>query len=148
MATVVEDIFDAITTTTGSTLGTDWIKLRRVFAPEVLDLRTAEQAYGVKHLAASSADGVTKFYTLDHGFEVILSRTFADRLDDTDIQDTINDLYDKADDLLVEFFLNKLGLPATVLVIDQPSLGEPEVLDNQVVILRVGFNVKYRNRIV
>jgi hypothetical protein len=147
MATIVKDIFDAITTTTQTELGSTWNKLRRVYAPELNDFRTGENAFAVKHLSASSADTTLRFYTLDHLFEVILSRSFVERLSDDEIQIAINDLYDQADKLLVKFFISKLGIPANVMIVDQPSLSEPEVLENQLVILRVGFNVKYRNQV-
>jgi len=144
---VVEQIYDSITAITQTVLGVEYKPLRRVFNPTLNDLRSSEKAFGVLHGAASSSDGVMRFYTLDHSFQVLLSRRFVDRQDDVAIQETINNLYDHADGLLVEMFLKKLNLTSIVMIVDRPSISEPEILDNQAVLLRVGFNVKYRNQI-
>lgn len=144
---IVSQIHTNIKSVASTVLGGTWHELRRVFDPEQNDSRTAENAYGVRHGAASSADGVMRYYTMDHSFTVVLSRRFVDRLSDAEIQTVINDLYNKADSILVEVFLKKLSLPTIVLIVDNPSIAEPRVLGNQSVILELSFNVKYRNAV-
>jgi hypothetical protein len=144
---IVEQIFNAISTTTQTVAGVDYKYLRNVFNPGLNDLRSVSKGYGVIHGSASDADGILRHYTFDHQFEVILTRGFAKRMEDADIQTAINELYSIADDLLVEVFLKKLNLTTIVKIVNRPSIGTPEVLDNQAVLLRVGFNVKYHNEI-
>lgn len=144
---IVEQIHDAIKSTTASVLGAGWVEMRRVFDPSQNDTRTAGMAYGVLHGSASGAAGVQRYYTMDHQFAVVLSRSVVERQDDTEHQAVINEMYDVADDLLVEVFLKKLGLPSIVIIVDNPSISEPQILENGTVIMRVGFNVKYRNAV-
>lgn len=147
MSTIVEDIFDAITTTVQTAVGASYLPLRRVFDPAQNDFRTVAKGFGVRHAEASSADGVNRVYTLDHRFEVVLTRAFVDRNDDAAIQEAINELYDKADEVLKASFLTKLGLSSVILIVDSPTIGAPEILPNSAVSLVVGFNVKYRQAI-
>lgn len=144
---IVEQIHTAIKTTCASVFGADYVELRRVFDPSQNDQRGAAKAYGVRHLSASSADGVMRYYTMDHGFEVQLSRSFTDRTDDAETQSVINEMYDLIDDLLVEVFLKKLSLPSIVMIVDNPAISEPELLENGTVLIRTSFNVKYRNAV-
>ena len=147
MSTIVTDIFNAIKNESQTILGVEYVALRNIFNPELEDNRNSYKAFGVKHGAAQSADGITRVYTLDHKFEVLLVNRAPTRDDDAAIQVVINELYNKADDLLRNFFLKKLGLSAIILIIDQPELSDPEILANDAVLLRVGFNIKYRKPI-
>lgn len=146
MANIVQQIYDSITTLTEAELPS-FKKMRRVFAPNENDFRSAKNSFGVIHKSASDAAGVTKVYTLDHSFEVLLMSTFVSGNDDLDKQTVINSLYDAADELLKLFFLSKLGLPGLVLLVSNPAIAEPEILNNEAVVLRVSFDVKYRNAI-
>lgn len=146
---IVEQIYDQIVTVTDSALGTGtYTRLRKVFSPEENDLRNINQAFGVRHGAASTADGVTRVYTMDHGFEVLLAKRASTRNSDLTIQETINELYDKADDVFRNIHLTKLNLPSIVLIVDSPNIGVPEILENECVLLTLGFNVKYRSAII
>ena len=147
MSTIVKTIFDQIESMAQTELGSSWRKLRKVFAPVDNEFRGVENAFKCRHGGAFSADGVTRYYTLDHSFQVLLMRRFVDRGDDHNIQTTINDLYDKADELLTLFIKSRLQLPTTVLHVFNPSIGEPEVLANNSVLLTVGFDVKYRRQL-
>ena len=147
MSTIVQSIFEKIESMAQTELGSTWIKLRKVFNPEDNDFRAMEYGFKCLHGSAITADGVTRFYTLDHSFQVLLMRRFVDRNDDANIQITINNLYDKADELLTLFIKSRLELPTTVLHVFNPSLTEPEVLANNAVLLRVGFDVKYRRQL-
>lgn len=146
MSNIVEQVFDSVTSIFQANL-TGYTPLRRVFNPELGDLRNISKGYGVIHGAASDTTGPIRFYNLDHSFKGVLVRSFVERLDDAAIQEVINELYDKIDTLLVQMFLTKLNLPAIVSIVNNPSIDEPEILDNQAVVIRFGFNVKYRNQI-
>ena len=147
MSTIVADIFGAIKTESQTILGADYLYLRKIFTPETEDNRLIEKAFAVKHGAAQFADGITRVYTLDQKFEVMIVNRAPSRDDDASVQTVFNTFYDKADDLLRNFFLKKLGLSAVILIIDQPELSEPVILANDAALLTVGFNVKYRKAI-
>lgn len=147
MSTIVTSIFNAIKTETQTILGASYVELRKIFNPESEDNRNILSAFAIRHGAAAYADGVTRVYTLDQKFEVLLVNRAVNRDDDAAVQTTFNVLYDKADDLLRNFFLKKLGLSTVILTIDQPELSEPVLLDNDAALLIVGFNVKYRQPI-
>lgn len=144
---IVQQIFDSITSLAQAELGAEWKPMPKIYDPAQADDRRASKAFGVKHGAAQNAEGILRNYTLDHHFDLLLQRTFVEKLDDSAIQAVINELYDKADDCLTEFMLKKLGLPAIVLIVNEPSMPEPEILGNASVVLRVGFNVKYKNAV-
>lgn len=139
----VGQIHDAILTSLGTTLGSPWVKLRKVFKPEENDLRVLEKAYGCLHGEAPNFAGAEEAFVYDQQFTVILSRRASNRDDDAEIQTVINDLYDKMDNCLRAIILTQLGLSNIILDIDAPAMGEPEVLDNGAVILRSTFNIKH-----
>lgn len=147
MSTIVQSIFDAVTSTAQTAVGVAYKPLRKVFDPSQNDFRSIEKGFGVRHGESTSADGVTRVYTIDQRFEVVLVRRFVDRDDDAAIQDSINELYDKADEILKAAFLTKLGLSAIILIVNEPAISTPEVLDNGAVSIIVSFNVKYRQAI-
>lgn len=147
MSAVVGDIHAAIKTLAASVLGASYNELKYIYSPEKNDLRNIKTAYAVTHGQASSADGVTRVYTMDQVFTLIIVKRAIRRDSDDDIQTVINEIYSKADDFLVQAFLTKLGLSSTVLIVDQPEISEPEILDNESVLIRVSFNVKYRKAI-
>jgi uncharacterized protein (DUF111 family) len=147
MSAIVNSIFDAIKSEVSTAVGAGWVELRRVLEPEKNDFRTMERGYGVRHGSAFNAAGVTRVYTLDHGFAVILTRRVVSRNDDEEMQEAINDLYDKADEVLKRVFLTKLGLPSLVLNVDTPEIDAPIVLESGGVYIEVRFNVKYRQAI-
>lgn len=141
--TVVGDVHAAILALCGSTLS-GAVQLRRVFQPEENDFRHPNMAYGVRHLSASPASTVTRVYTLDHSFEVLLGKRFVDRDSDSDKQAVINALYEQAHALFVAMVNTKLGLASSVLNVEQLSFTEPEILANEIALLRAQFVVKYR----
>lgn len=147
MSTVVQDIFTNLKSQAATTLGANFQVLRRVFDPSQNDLRASYQGYAIRHGSAINAAGVTRFYTLDQTFELVLMNTTAVRNDDADIQTTINGLYDKADEYLKDIITTKIGLPTTVLNIESLGITTPEILENGSVIIIVSFVVKYRRQL-
>lgn len=144
---IVEQIFDSVETIAQATLGGTWKKLPKVLKPEDNDLRTIERGFGVRFGAASAAEGVTRVYTMDHVFELVLGRRAVERNDDGEVLETFNDLYAKADDVFRELVLKKAGLPGIVLLIDKPAMDPPQILANEGAILVMSFVIKYRNQI-
>lgn len=145
---LVEQIYDSLTTVVTGVVGSEYKFMRRIFQPDLNDLRNAKKAYAVRHLSAADASSETRHYTLDHGFEVMLMQTIVDRGDDRETQSTINELYDLADDVIRTVFLQKAGLPSIVMIVNRPSISEPEIIGGDCVLLRISFNVKYKNEVV
>lgn len=148
MSNIVTQIHGAIETLVATQLGGTYEKMRKIYNPSENDMRNAKSSYAVLHGAASNAEGVTRVYTLNHSFRVQVMTSFVDRLDNANIQTEINSLYDKIDAILVNMHLTKLGLPSIVLLVNEPSIDEPQVLfENTAVLISFGINVRYRNAI-
>lgn len=106
-----------------------------------------KKRYGVIPKAGSTVEGVNKVYTMDHGFEMILTTSYvnASNNDADQIAKTF-DLYDKADIIFKDVFLSKAGLPTIILNIVGIGLAEPEYIgEHHLIVLRSEFTVKYRN---
>ena len=147
MATQVTDIFSGIETVVTTNVPT-FKKLPRIYDLEDNDFRRIKDGYAVRHLEALNSETVVREYTLDHRFEVILTTRVIDKKNDTVIQTAINDLYDKADEILADLISTKISLPTTVLVVNDPAINEPELLEgNERVVMRFSFNVKYRRAV-
>lgn len=147
MSAVVSSIFSAVTSTVTTALGATYKALPKIYNLEENDFRIIDKAYAVRHGASSFADGITRVYTMDQRFEVVLVNRAVTRNNDNDIQTAINTLYDKADDILRSAFGKKLGLSNVIINVDSPEISEPQILDNSAVVLIVAFNVKYRQSI-
>lgn len=146
MSTYVTQITNETKSIASSTLGVEYKELRFVFDVAKNDIRSAEKAYGVRPLSAVTAESVTRFYTLDHEFELVLTDTIGRSDDDTQRQDAINIMYDKADEIFKAMIHTKINLASFVLNVTSPSMSEPEIInDNKFVILRMQYNVKYRS---
>ena len=108
--------------------------------------RGNKRRYGVIPKAGTTVDGVNKVYTMDQGFEMILTTSYinASHNDADQIAKTF-DLYDKADVIFKDVFLSKAGIPTIILNIVDIRLAEPEYIEeHHLIVLRSEFTVKYR----
>jgi hypothetical protein len=127
-------------------LGSDYQELQYIYDIEKNTVRGARLAYGVRPLAADTAESVTRVYTLDQAFEIILTDTFARGDNDSQRETALNIMYDKSDEIFKELVNHKINLANFVLNIFNASLLEPEFLDdNKFIILRMQYLVKYRS---
>jgi hypothetical protein len=147
MSTIVGDIHTAIMNLAQSTFGVNYTPLKHVFDPSLNDLRGVNKAFGVRHGEASSSEGITRNYTMNQKFQLLIVNQAINRSDDQEVQAVFNNLYDLADSFLNAAFLTRLGLTSTVLIVDQPEMSEPQLMPNDGALLIVGFNVKYRRAI-
>ena len=148
MSTYVSQIITQIKAIAAAELGSTYQELPRIYDLSKLNLRTAKLAYSVRPLDASPAETIVRAYTLDHGFEIILTDTIA--RDDTDAQreTALNTMYNKADEIYKDLVNYNLNLASFVMNVSQPSFNEPEFMDdNKIVILRMQFIVKYRSNL-
>lgn len=145
MANIVEQINDGLTTTLGTTLGSPYQELSHMINIEAENLKGNKQRYGVRPLGGSSAAGLTRNYTLDHEFEIIISdEYFPNPSNDQNQREAAFGLFNKMDSFLKEVFISKAGLPSIILNIDNISMDEPNYEIKNVVILRAQLNIKYR----
>jgi hypothetical protein len=146
---IVEQINDGITTVITTTLGVTYSELSYLINVEKNNFKANTKRYGVRPLAANTTEGITRVYTVNHSFQVILTHDyFSNPSNDQDQRDKTFLLYDKLDEIMKNLFINKAGLPSIVLNIDSVSIAEPEYFDDEkVLVLRADFNVKYRQAV-
>lgn len=149
MANVVEQIRDKLEEKLlASTTLTSGDRLRYIFDVERNDSRIIGDGYGIRPLSATTPDGVTKFYTLDQDFEIILTKRVPRQQDDDDAIESILALYDRVDLFFKEVLNTQLDL-GFVLVVFQQAIDEPEILgEGAYAVLRLQVTVKYRQSVV
>lgn len=146
MSNYVEQIIDETKSLIAGELGSTYQELRFIYDIEKNGLRNARLAYGVRPLGAGTAETLVRAYTLDHQFEIILSDTFARGDNDEQREAALNAMYDKSDEIFKELVNHKINLSSFVLNIFEPSMSEPEFLDdNKFIVLRMQYLVKYRS---
>lgn len=144
---IVEQLYDGIKSIAQAELGAGWAELRRILAPEQNDLVDGKPAFGVKYGSAAEAAGVTRVYTMDHSFEILLAKYVPPGNDDEARQDVFAELYNAGDEIFRQLLLQKVGLPAIVLNVQNPSISEPVILGNDTALIRFGVVIKYRNAV-
>lgn len=146
MSTHVASIVSGMKTLVAASLST-WEELPFVQDISKNNKRTAANAYGVRALAASESEGaLLRTVTLDHTFEIILTENYVNRQSDAEIEASLNNLYDKADEIFKVLVNSKVNLPELVLSVSSPSILDPEILETaKFVALRLQLKVKYRS---
>jgi len=146
MAAIVTDIRAAILAQQATTLGGTYQRIPYVFNVERMDIRTARLGYGCRALGGVPPDvQMNRTFTIDQGFEMVFTDTFAKDVKDLDKETAIDTMFNKADEVMKAIVNTKLGLSATVLFVGAPTYAEPELVRAaKVVVLRVQFIVKYR----
>jgi hypothetical protein len=142
---VVEQIRDALLLEVADELGAGWDALRFTLNPEQADFRNVKNSYGVRFGSAEPASTVTRTYTLDHSFEILLTDRVIKRQNDDEVLEAEERLYDKMDDIFRRLYNRKLGLPSIVLNVFDARMDAPEVLDNNAVLLIGSVTIKWRN---
>lgn len=146
MSNIVEQIITAGKSQLSTTLGASYSELDYVIELEKNNFRNRTTRYGFIPLGADTGESViNKVYTLDHSFQIILTQPTFNRQNDAGLISATNTLYDKMDDIFKDFMNKKLGLNTIILNIQEPSIEEPEYLeDNDLVALRGNVVIKYR----
>lgn len=147
MANHVERIKDELNTIAAASYA-GASKIRYLYDLSKNDSRTPAKGYGVKVLSGVPTDTLTKSFTIDQDFELILADTIARTHDDEQREEVIDRLFDRADDIAVTATNTKVNLSSIVIDVSAPSYGEPEFFDeNKIVALRTQFTVKYRRNL-
>lgn len=142
-STIVTTIYDALVSKVSTTLGASYHELPRKYSPEEGDFLTINQGYAVVQSGSSPFSVPDQgCYIMDQRFEVLICDRSVDRGDDSDKSDAINSLYNKAHDLTSAIHNTTFSI-ADVLRVRFADMGAPEFFDNGLVLIRLGFSVKY-----
>lgn len=140
--TTVTQVHAALLDTCSVVLGASWQRLKKVFEPAQNDLRNIELGYGVRHGAAGPSEDITVVYSMAHQFDILLTDRSANRDNDLAVQDRINSLYDKADQIFKKALQTRLSLPFVTLV-SGLRFEKPELLENGAILLIASLDVNY-----
>lgn len=131
--------------------GAGYQELAHVYEPRRNNARQAKKAYGVRIGNAEPASSVTTVYTVDHIFEIILMDTVARVVDkDTELQDAITTILDKADEIFRRLVQTKVNLQQYVLGVFDQRISAPEIIEGETKMVQVILQVsmKYRNALI
>ena len=148
MANTVSTIFDNLKASIIANIGPDFVRLKFARDLERNDKRELTQGWGLRFLAGPPSDSITKSYSIDQGFEIILTRTNIRQNDEDDVEEAEKLLFDEMTDILAPLINSNLSGTAGVSRISQPDFSEPELLkDSSFVALRVQIIITYRQQL-
>lgn len=145
MSTSINTIVTGIKGLISTSLGSSYISL-----PYAYDInnnsKIVAKGYSVIPQGLSEVDGVSRSIYVDQTFQIIVNDKYlSSTTNDTAKQDLIMGLYNKMLDIYQSIVVNKAGAPSIVLIVNNMSIGDPEILeDNDFVSLRMDINVKHR----
>lgn len=144
--TIVKDINDGILAQAATVLGADYKELPYVYDVVKNNFRTSKSRYGARPLSTVEIDGVVKATTHIQTFEVVLTEGYSQTsISDAKLQEKAFIAYEKMYDIYQALAQNNAGVPGSVLLVQNLSILEPEVLEeDKVVVLRGQFDVLYR----
>jgi hypothetical protein len=147
MSLIARNVYDAIKTQVAATLGVDWRELRYVFDIPQNDGRGIVKGFGIAPEDAPPANTIIRAMTFAHVFQIVLTQTNVREQDDTDaIAATLDELYNKADDILHDVLNQQLGIPDKIMTVTNGGISAPEFLESYIV-LRFRVIVLYRRAI-
>lgn len=146
---LVEQIVDSLNGELQIVLGADHNRLEYIYDVSKNSFTNNSKRYGVEVMSASSAATVTRAFTLDHIFKVIVTDNYFNKEEsDLDQRKVIFALYDKIDEITKRIYAKKIGLPSIVLFVSLDNIEEPEFIDeDNVAVLKAIYTIKYRNLI-
>ena len=137
------DILNAIESRVNAVLSS-YKRLKYSYDVEKNNKRASDDAYGIGAGAGSSVEGTFRTITMDQEFFVILTKDFGGRSDDNAERTALKAIYDDMETLYRDLFQSKIGIPSVVYLVSELSLDEPEKIADNVISVRMSFNVKHR----
>ena len=147
MANIVEQINDSLLTEIAAAVGSTFSQLDYVHNVEKNQFRNQEKRFGVRPLGGIQVSGVTREYTIDQEFELILTTDYLDRDGNADLDQVAQSLLlcDKMDDILVRILRTKVGIPTIVMAVSGFTLDDPVFIEEaKVVVQTTRVTVRYR----
>ena len=108
------------------------------------NLRSEKNAWGAGAGSADIAEGVMKSLTLAQSFFVVITDTYTNRTKDTKEIEALKSIYDALEIITLDFISSKLGIPATVLVVEAVGLDEPENISENTISIKANFIIRHR----
>jgi len=146
MSSIVTDIRTALESQVSTILGVTWKANVNKFSPDKTNKATREKRFGVIVGSADFADGPLGFNTFDRVYQVTLQDSYALEKDSAR-QTVLDDLEDQASEIIKVITNNKLGLPSVILNIIPSPIEQPDLETENLAIMRIDFNIMYREAI-
>jgi len=147
LSNIVEDINDSLLTEIAAAVGSTFKQLDYVHNVEKNQFRNQAKRFGVRPLGGVQVSGVTREYTIDQEFELVLTTDYLDRDGNGDADQVAQSLllFDKMDDILVRILRTKVGIPLIVMAVSGFTLDEPLFIEEaKIVVQTTRVIVRYR----
>jgi len=151
MSNLVEQINDSLTSEIATALGATYSELDFIWDVSKNRFNQNEKRYGVRPMAMESTNQINKKYSVDQGFEVIVTTDYYNREDDESQRAAVFEVYDQMDIIIKNIHKKKAGLPSLVFNTMPFSVDEIEFLEDDgstVAVLRAQFIINYRADLV
>lgn len=146
MSDIIRDIKEAAESEIQAELGVSYKPLAYVEDVQKNSFRTSSERYGVRALGGTQVSGVTKYFTMTHNFEIVLSKAYNESAIDDSEQ--VSKAFDNRENLLAIYkrlVNNKCGIPSSVMNVFNLNILEPEYLvEDKVAIQRATLEITYR----
>ena len=141
---IITNLVSGIETKAGSFLGSDYNKISYGINVTQNRSRGSNKSYAVLPLGAIQNDSIGSL-VVDQAFTFKLTDGYnPGKVNDHNQQDVTNALMDKVYELYSYLVSEKCGLPSEVMNTYGLDVGEPEYLDEEVVIIEFSFLIKHR----
>lgn len=119
-------------------------RLKYSYDLEKNNTRGETNAWGAGAGGAEIAEGVMKSLTLAQSFFVVISDTYTNRSSDLKEVAALKSIYDALEVVTLDFISSKVGIPATVLVVEAVGLDEPENISENTISVKANFIIRHR----
>lgn len=146
MSVLINDLLESIKTRVSTVLGPDFRELPFVIDVSQNNFKQNHNRYGVVPAASFETDSVTKFVTMTHSFDMVLTKAYIDDgIGDSDKRAKRTQLQDLYLDIYKDLVNTKAGIPSIVMNITDLSIDDAVYLeDEKIVVMNASFNVLYR----
>lgn len=146
MTGVVENIASALSKVMAQKLGAGFQLLKYVYEIEKNSKRSKERGYGVTPGDMETVDGMSRHYTVEQAFNLVIMDRYEDRNDESRKKEAIFNLYERAEKIIENIYLGNLGV-SEVINMASFAIAEPEILSEEsAVVLRIEIRVQWRKR--
>lgn len=143
---IVTQITNAMLSEISTVLGVEYKQLPYIYDVVKNNFRTSKSRYGVRPLSTTEIDGVVKATTHIQSFEVVLTEGYTQTaVGDSKLQEKALVAFENMHDIYKQLAVNKAGVPGSVLLVQALNISEPEVLEeDKVLVLRATVDILYR----
>ena len=144
---IVQRISSQIVALMAEVLDKKFRPLKYVYEIEKNSKRSKEKGFGVIPLGVETTDGMSRHYTVEQGFELVIMDRYEDRNDESQKKAAVFNLFSKAEEIVDRIYQRGIGI-SEVIHVASFSIADPEVLEAEAaVVLRVEIRLQWRKRI-